>query len=66
MQAKEGRKSVKEGRGNSFSNGNSMNNGNSTAYGPLRLVKSPSNGMWTVQSETHWDLTTEPKIKGLA
>jgi hypothetical protein len=49
----------------SFANGNSMNGGNSHANGPLRLVPSPSDGGWTTPEETHWNLTTEPKLAGL-
>lgn len=54
-----------DSRGNSFAYGNSMNGGSSNANGPLRLMRSPADGGWIVQTETHWDLTTEPKLAGL-
>lgn len=53
-------------RGNSFANGNSMNNGQSIGNGPISLMKNHQAAGFAIRPETHWGLTTEPPLKGLA
>lgn len=53
-------------RGQANVAGESVYNGNSGGNGPYRPVRSGQSEGWLNMSVTHWNLTTEPKLEGIA